>query len=90
MTSVALRGVPEGVLGVGSVDIGIESGMTVADVTRAVAALDPSLRRPLLAEDGVSPRKYVTVIVDGRPAQPALAVSASSTIKVVGGGACDG
>jgi hypothetical protein len=62
LATVLLRGVSEGILGRGSIDVNVTDGMTASDVVRSVVAMDERLKRPLLKEDGFTPRQYGTVL----------------------------
>ena len=83
MTTVALSGYPEAMLGCSSITVPLPSGTVLADAVSAVAAQHDKLGPVLLHADS-RPRRSTKTLLNGVVAEPDTAIPAGASVTVAG------
>lgn len=89
MTTIALSGYPEAVLGFSSITVPLPSGAVVADAVSAVAAQHDKLGPALLHADS-RPRRTTKTLLNGVAAESDTAIPAGACVTVLAALPCDG
>lgn len=89
MTTVALSGYPEAVLGRSSITVPLPPGAVVADAISAVAAQHDKLGPALLHPDS-RPRRSTKALLNGAVADLDTPIAAGASVTVLAALPCDG
>lgn len=89
MTTLALSGYPEAVLGRSSITVPLPSGAVLADVVKAVAAQHSALG-PALLHDDARPRRCTKALLNGAVAELDTPILAEASVAVLAALPCDG
>jgi hypothetical protein len=89
MTTVALSGYPEAVLGRSSITVALPSGAVLADVVSTVAAQHSKLGPALLHADS-RPRHSTKTLLNGAVASLDTPIPAGASVTVLAALPCDG
>lgn len=89
MTSIALSGYPEAVLGRSVINVPLPSGAVGADAISAVAAQHSKLRSALLHADS-RPRRSTKVLLNGSVADLDARIPTGASVTVLAALPCDG
>jgi ammonia channel protein AmtB len=89
MTTVALSGYPEAVLGRTSIVVPLAAGAVLADAVSAVAAQHSRLDTALLHADS-RPRRSTKALINGVVADLGTVIPADSSVTVMAALPCDG
>lgn len=89
MTTVALSGYPEAVLGRSTIMVPLSPGAVVADAVSAVAAQHSRLGPALLHADS-RPRRSTKVLLNGSVADPDARIPTGASVTVLAALPCDG
>lgn len=89
MTTVALGGYPEAVLGRSSITVHLPSGATLSDAVTAVAAQHRALG-PALLHDDARPRRSTKALLNGAVTDLDTPILAGASVAVLAALPCDG